>query len=858
MPIDTEQVRQFLAALSRAPDTARIRAFFHADNPRKRLDPATGKPDKGRKGPLDLAAIAQWQAEGRGIYLVINAGGDTDKEITYCVAFFLEWDHRPVDWQVMAWKELGLPQPSLVVLTGGKSAHLYWILSEPIPVDRWRDIQTRLLDFADADRTLKNASRVMRLPGCAYMDASGNPTGEVQLVDDSGLRYLAADIEATLPTTEQQRAVTAGRGIRNRTDFPIATLDDIRDALACIPAAVPKAGQRPFWVRLTAGLIRACEEAGATAETAQALIEAHSPGFREAYQITTWKFEAINANTFWYWARHHGWSRTSQATQQPISRAGIELGATTPPDPQPRLLTRHQCRHRLHTAIDDDLSPADIEILIDELAGASELHPATLRALVLAIREESRQREAIAEAGDTLQAEAERRDATAIDLDTIFPSFIAYSLRSLTRHLPYDDRSIACAYLAGVAGLLKLGTRVNGNPATHFEVPVNLYMATVGCSGQKKSPLERLLVVDPTHSIRQDLARNHSRAMDNWREQCRGMKANERPAEPRPVRIHIQDYTGEALTAQLQTQEAANHSILIRRDEIAGLFGSLNAYRSGRGGDEQQLLELFDGHAFTSLRIAAGDRGFERCQVSIYGAIQPDVLQALVKDGDPSGKWARFCFSCLPRRTVPLPTAITDAELAEVNDGAETLQFLARTIYSTPPRVYHLDPDGIRRFSEFEHGRQILSQSTSNPSHQALWGKSAGKVLRFAGLLQVLWIAAGALPAEHLIGLPILELAIAMVESLDTYALEIHQRASGADDQITRLMRRIHTIATNAAEPMGWKAIRAAMASQERKDLGVNVTLAEQAMRTLAEKGFGEIQTGQRGAIQYKAAGELP
>lgn len=331
MPIDTEQVRQFMAALSRAPEAARLRAFFHVDNPRKRRDPTTRKPDKGRKGPLDFAAIAQWQAEGRGVYLVVNPGGDTDAEITHCVAFFLEWDHRPVDWQVTAWQELGLPQPSLVVLTGGKSAHLYWILSEPIPVDQWRAIQTRLLDFANADRTLKNPSRVMRLPGCAYMDATGSPIGQVELIDDSGLRYLAADIDALIPAPDQQRAIELGRGNRDRTEFPTATLDDIRDALNKIPPAVPKAGERPFWVRLTAGLIRACEEAGANAETAQALIEAHSPGFREAYQMPSWKFEAINANTFWYWARRHGWTRAHHAATAPSTRSGINPDATPKP-----------------------------------------------------------------------------------------------------------------------------------------------------------------------------------------------------------------------------------------------------------------------------------------------------------------------------------------------------------------------------------------------------------------------------------------------------------------------------------------------------------------------------------------------
>ena len=53
------------------------------------------------------------QAEGRGVYIVVNDGGDTDSEITSCRAFFCEWDDRPKEEQINAWKELGLPEPTL-------------------------------------------------------------------------------------------------------------------------------------------------------------------------------------------------------------------------------------------------------------------------------------------------------------------------------------------------------------------------------------------------------------------------------------------------------------------------------------------------------------------------------------------------------------------------------------------------------------------------------------------------------------------------------------------------------------------------------------------------------------------------
>jgi len=83
--VDFDEARRFIALLGKPAGTIRLRAFLH------RLHP--DKPnDKGRKGGARKPLIKQWQAEGRGIYVVINDGGDTNSEITACRAFFAEWD----------------------------------------------------------------------------------------------------------------------------------------------------------------------------------------------------------------------------------------------------------------------------------------------------------------------------------------------------------------------------------------------------------------------------------------------------------------------------------------------------------------------------------------------------------------------------------------------------------------------------------------------------------------------------------------------------------------------------------------------------------------------------------------------
>ena len=196
---DVGQIKRFLDLLGKQKGSGRFRGFFPSGDPRKAADKGRKGPDKGAS-PLEM--LQEWQAEGRGAYVVINDGGDSKKEITACRALFCEWDDKPIEWQVGAWRELDLPEPTMQVVTGGKSVHCYWVLAEPIDPDRWRALQTRLLDHADADRTLTNPSRVMRLPGCWYMRAGAEPGELVQIVHESGRRYTAAEITACLPEVE--------------------------------------------------------------------------------------------------------------------------------------------------------------------------------------------------------------------------------------------------------------------------------------------------------------------------------------------------------------------------------------------------------------------------------------------------------------------------------------------------------------------------------------------------------------------------------------------------------------------------------------------------------------------------------
>lgn len=330
---DRDEARAFIRALRKPAGSIRLRAFYHSENPAK-------QGDSGRKGGPDPALIEQWQQEGRGIYIVINDGGDKDSDITHCRAIFCEWDNRPVEWQVTAWKELGLPEPSLQVATGGKSIHNYWIFNNTISPDQWLPLQARLLEYTQADQTTRNLSRVLRLPGTFYADGSGVLSDKVSIIHNSEKYYTYDELDSTIPTEELQQEIQQAQSF---AQYEKQDLAEIEKALNHIPAAIPKTDKYPFYRNLLWALIKACEEAGGTIEDAKRLMKRHSPLFAEVDQVAASSFNRVNAASFWYWARKDGYRQPKRVVEPPpaLKQAAIDPEAPAAGSTLPFLLLGH-------------------------------------------------------------------------------------------------------------------------------------------------------------------------------------------------------------------------------------------------------------------------------------------------------------------------------------------------------------------------------------------------------------------------------------------------------------------------------------------------------------------------------------
>jgi hypothetical protein len=175
-----------LELLGKSPATTRLRFIISGQS---------------HKSSFSQSTLESYTAKGFNAYLVVNDGGDKDSDITECLALFCEWDDKPIDWQRTAWQSLGLSEPTFQVATGGKSIHSYWVFDKPCTdIEAWGELQSDFLNHCDADRSIKNPSRVMRLVGGIHQKTGNQST----LEGITGKRYSFDELRAIVPLTIQK------------------------------------------------------------------------------------------------------------------------------------------------------------------------------------------------------------------------------------------------------------------------------------------------------------------------------------------------------------------------------------------------------------------------------------------------------------------------------------------------------------------------------------------------------------------------------------------------------------------------------------------------------------------------------
>ena len=197
----SEQLKTFVDALFEPSDLLEIRCF--ADDrggagPRCWL-PASELPSDARP--------AQYTADGWGVFVGANPRkreGGKAEDVALARSLFADVDDAESIEEVESRIEVaGLPEPTLIV-SSGRGFHAYWRLAEPLEdLAEWSRRQVAIATMIGADE-LKDAPRVLRLPGTRHRKGEPKP---VEIVRSGGARCSADEFPEGLDRLE-----VVGRG----------------------------------------------------------------------------------------------------------------------------------------------------------------------------------------------------------------------------------------------------------------------------------------------------------------------------------------------------------------------------------------------------------------------------------------------------------------------------------------------------------------------------------------------------------------------------------------------------------------------------------------------------------------------
>ncbi len=257
-----------------------------------------------------------------------KAWGASNPHISGANALFTEGDSGLLDpdTQYSALHRAELPPPSMTIWTGGKSVHFYWLLSECISPDKFREMQKRIAKTIEVvcpnlgvDQGLSNPNRVMRIPGGFH----GKTKNICALRSYSGVRYQLKAIEQVcLPLADHVRT-TKGfikKGpIADRSWFDRRSRDEQHQLAVEMLGYIPKRektgeGERSICISVLYGLKNHFgeSEAGQICEEAQWF----SANWDPIEQLPTLTDPTNTIGTLIENARQRGWQLKVEAPQK--------------------------------------------------------------------------------------------------------------------------------------------------------------------------------------------------------------------------------------------------------------------------------------------------------------------------------------------------------------------------------------------------------------------------------------------------------------------------------------------------------------------------------------------------------------
>ena len=733
--VDLHQIARQLELLNyKLGETVFLRAFYPSDDPRQR-------DDKGRKADattieLMCQTAQRFQNEGRGIYFVVNGGGQRDAEVETCRAIFYEHDNLAKELQLGLWETLGLPEPTFQVDTGGKSIHSYWVLTEPIDPTRWRSLQTDLLEFSDGDRSLKNPSRVMRLAGCCHLSAKGAYPSLI--VSESGIRYSYEELRSIVPQ-KKQAAPTQPLPLSTVGDVPLFNCLSKSDR-ELIESGVTEGGRNTQGAKLSRGIIgnaSRLEHLGVQySSTPRELFDEYcarcNPILDAKEADSIWR-KAVTANPTATMSDDalmncmKAWQKNQRKQSQNISNQNPNnSSAETRSNPN---ISELSLRDRIAEIIDRGLSSSSEKQALLELAKQTFTNPRDIDTLADLVRHEI-ERELYRE---ETQKEVEQliKARPPLNLADYLPKKLAEPVIQWCSWLNIRPEVALSAILVTASSLHETGTELIIHGPQGFTVPSTLFMALIAVSGPKKSPVHKNLIFKPLKKLKAEAKakyewdlRQYQIEYKEWKDDKSENKGEE-PQKPVQTVFHFGAATGEGI--QRLAQDSPKKPLFMLVDEIEAMLNSSDQYRGGRGSDRQDVLSYYDGAGQTTLRASGVKIDIEEVYLSIFGGIQPDKLKTRTKDlKDADGYWARFLFVHQPLAPGKLGDRMAGFDISELLGG------YYRRVYGLGKRTYTLSDEAYKVYETVYLDLEDKRCSHPSPGMKNIYAKLEGQIGRLA------------------------------------------------------------------------------------------------------------------------------
>ena len=407
-------------------------------------------------------------------------------------------------------------------------------------------------------------------------------------------------------------------------------------------------------------------------------------------------------------------------------------------------ISREEIESKIDGIIDHNYEPYELQLILTYLSNETLISGYELRQFY-DLRKLQRERhdfqEEIRRDVDTLISLESKR----LKIEQFVPYELAKHIYQFASDLKVRPEACLTSLIVGLSACHKVGTEIILRKASNFIQPPNLFGAIVAPSGMRKSPLYKTFASKPLMRLQRrmlqgykKLQKEYEEKIDRWDSLTSDERLIEFPeGKPRiPDRkpmIAASSFTTQGVFRQYNTYP--DQALICVRDELKGLFSSMNQFSNGKGSDRQDLLSMYDSDSISELRAEGLVSNAERTPISILGTIQPEVLQEILGDGnDDDGQSARFIYCWQPLTASELPEDDGQIDCA-LND---ILFNLYETLNNQPVRQYELSKTGYQIFRGYNNylGQKMIT--TANPGLQKAYAKGAGICARLMVNLHVI------------------------------------------------------------------------------------------------------------------------